>query len=269
MDHHPNPTQNPEAATFTLPVIECPSCPSQDLGAFIGSRSGDVTLLNSSHYADRSGFLHCPECGLVWNSLHYGSEAQVQSSAGLRYHDSAFALDAAPESPEDYLEASAPFKPTNRKHQRLARTHARATRRNRRALARTVDRLYDAEALCTALHLPAAAKESVFHHVRHLSERADMRALCRYRSNGRTLPVRAEAITIATVSHVMERLNVERAHSVSTMLDALQFRDRPAITPDEYRAAYHSCAEWFAANLWRDGPEDVPIYQDSVHRLRE
>lgn len=238
----------------TFPVVLCPSCSGIEAGGFVGNRTGEVAQFNSSHFMDRSGFLFCQACGEVWSTVHLLPEGQAENQRGL------FAIDALGVGPT--------FNPREaddvRYYLRLARTHIRFAglqnihgQASPRARRRAEDRVYDAEALCTLLDLPTDIKTAVLHHVKFLVERADLRLLGNVRrADGKTRPVRAEAITVAVVALVMERFHYRSETAFADaerMLSAFWFNHGPPIiTPEEYRAAYHACSEWFGANLWRD-----------------
>lgn len=231
----------------TIPVIVCPECAALEPGAYLGEKTGDVVAYPREHFSDRAGFLFCFQCGLVWRrlvSLPDGVEPAT------RVPDSLFGAGSYPGF--NYKEGE-----DSRLFYNLARTYARyvVSPHSRGRQDRAVERLYDAEALCTILDLPSEIRSAVLHHLRLISERADLRE---FRAPGVRV-VRAEAVTAATVALVMERFGIERPGSEAAMLAAFRFRSGdPHISPQEYEQAFRVCADWFGRYLWRDGPEDAP-----------
>lgn len=228
-----------------VPVIVCPECFGREPGAFVGERTGALVSYPRSHYTDKAGFLYCPHCGAVWNSLSTVPDEVPES-------------DEAPRPTTGPADVST-FNPSNARpgdvgyYQRLWRTHTRnAGRFIGQAQRRMNDRISDGEACATILELPPSAKAAITEHIRILSERADLRELGHVKlATGRKRYLRSEAFTIATVVHVMERFHLSREDALSVLLATF-----PVIAPEEYTAAYHALAGWFGRNLWRDGPED-------------
>jgi hypothetical protein len=240
-------------AAVLIPVILCPECGALETAGFVGNTTGEVAVVNRDHFADHAGFLYCDKCGAVWRTIYELPRSPELDPRNLP--PTIFAYDAL---------GYGTFHPNDaanfRLFRKLGRLHAKsATGRNPRTNRRASDRLYDAEALCALLDLPADIKAAITFHIKTLSERADMREICnRVREDGKIRAVRSEAVTIATVALVMERFHIQREGSLDTMLGSFRFnKGPPIITPEEYRAAYHACAAWFGAHLWRDGPEDT------------
>lgn len=243
---HDGATCAPARAVPTIPIVCCPECPALDAAGYVGNTTGDLVLQPARVWADEQGNPYCHSCGVVWRGL------SVVADPGP---------DDQPEPPRG-ADVSPNFDPSDgglargtwRKLARIQRkANVAASGTTRAAQTRAADRLVDAEALCNVLDLPPAVREAIAHHVLLLNTRADMRALCNVRrSDGRIRAVRSEAVTVAVVSLVMERFGLERPGALDAMLGAFGFtKGDPAITAEEYRAAYHSTAGWLDAHVWR------------------
>jgi uncharacterized protein YbaR (Trm112 family) len=242
-------------ASTSLPIIACPECSALEAGGYLGNRSASVVKFNEEHFTDNAGFLYCRECGAVWRTVY-----ALPEDHGLDARNPPprlFATHALGVAPTFNARESTDF----RFFRRLAKTHARyASGQSKRTVRRASDRVYDAEALCALLDLPSGVKAAVTHHIAFLTAHADMRAISNAtHEDGKVRAVRAEAVTTATVSLVMERFGVSRPGGLDRMLAAFRFtKGPPVIMPEEYRAAYHALANWFGSRLWRDGPQDNP-----------
>lgn len=237
----------------TVPVVDCPGCAGREPGAYVGEKSESVVNFPQEHFADERGFLHCFRCGLVWDVLYSGPD-QVDPTTDLP--PTIFA--------RNLLDANPGFDPREannyRRFRNLARVHARNVAPvNAGRVARACERIYDAEALATILDLPADVRRAVLHHIRLLSERADLREL----AAGFRGQLRGEAVTVATVALVMERFAIDRPRAVDAMLDSFTLHGERLISTEEFDVAYRACAAWYGTNLWRDGPEDAPRNKES------
>jgi hypothetical protein len=250
---NPVPDKTAPDAAALIPVIVCPECGALEVAGFVGDSTGEIIAANREHFTDKSGFLYCEQCGAVWRSTY-----ALEPSADIDPQNlppTIFAQDKLGTGPGFHAADATNF----RLFRKLGRLHARASsEKNPRAIRRASDRIYDAEALCAILDLPAETKAAVTFHIKIMAERADMRDLCnRLREDGKIRAVRSEAVTIATVALVMERFNIHRDNALEQMLASFHFnRGPPVITPEEYSVAYHACAAWFGKHLWKDGPED-------------
>lgn len=230
----------------TVPVVECPECAGQEVGAYVGEKSEAVVNFPQEHFTDERGFLYCFRCGAVWSCLYAGPD---EADPKVPLPPNIFA--------RNLLDADPGFDPREadnyRRFRNLARVHARhAAPMNSGRVSRACDRIYDAEALATILDLPADVRNAVVHHIRILSERADLREL----SAGFRGQLRGEAVTVATVALVMERFVIDRPRALDAMLDSFTLHGERLISTEEFEAAYRACAAWFGRTLWKDGPQD-------------